>query len=504
VKTGLKKTILLCLAALMLLGVSQVQRSLNVDRDRLGFTRVAPLENAPPVLAFTTVALGGFRGIISNILWMRATELQDDDKFFEMKQLADWITKLEPHFVQVWLMQAWNMAYNISVKFKDWPDRWRWVRGGIELLRDEGLRYNPNEMLIYRELGWIFQHKLGQNLDDASLYYKQQWADEMAAMFDKKTPNLDELANPQTPDQKRRADLLRSKYKMDPNVMKTVDELYGPLEWRLPESSAIYWAYLGLQAAQRNPTKINKEDLITLRRMIYQSMLLSFKRGRLIANPFAKSFDFGPNLEIIPKVSFAYEKAVEDEPGMRDHIQNAHRNFLKDAVYYLYTNNRIKEAGEWYRYLATKYPNKPVLDGKPDSFPSTLTLDQFAIERMKENAKSFLGKDEAQMAIEGLLQHAYLALVTDQDNEYTGYKLLAKKFWDSHMSEVPKERGGAIGLRAFAEIDHEVLNRLLDTKQGLVPEARAVLRSKLGMPAETAPQPAAGTNSAPVKLTSIK
>jgi len=50
---------------------------------------------------------------------MRATDLQDEDKFFEMAQLAEWITKLEPHFVHVWLVQAWNMAYNISVKFKE-------------------------------------------------------------------------------------------------------------------------------------------------------------------------------------------------------------------------------------------------------------------------------------------------------------------------------------------------------------------------------------------------
>src|SRR4051812_23818913 len=210
-----KKILLVALAAVLLVGVSFVQKSLNVDRANLGLTRVAPLENAPPVLAFTTVALGGFRGIISNILWMRATDLQDEDKFFEMAQLADWITKLEPHFVQVWLVQAWNMAYNISVKFKDWPDRWRWVKRGIELLRDDGLNWNPNELLIYRELGWIFQHKLGQNLDDAHMYYKQQWANEMAAVFDKKQPNLDELIHPQTEDQKRRAALLRNKFKMD-------------------------------------------------------------------------------------------------------------------------------------------------------------------------------------------------------------------------------------------------------------------------------------------------
>ena len=184
----LKSILPLSLIGALLAGAGFVQQSLNRDRDRLGLTRVQPLENAPPVLAFTTVALGGFRGLISNALWMRASDLQDEDKFFEMAQLADWITKLEPHFVQVWLVQAWNMAYNISVKFKEsspgqFPDRWRWVKAGIELLRDDGLRYNPNETLIYRELAWFFQHKIGENLDDASMYYKQQWANEMAKVF---------------------------------------------------------------------------------------------------------------------------------------------------------------------------------------------------------------------------------------------------------------------------------------------------------------------------------
>src|SRR5438046_202748 len=227
----LKKILLLVLAALLFAGVSRVQLVLNRDRDRLGLTRVAPLENAPPVLAFTTVALGGFRGLIVNALWIRASEMQDEDKFFEMAQLADWITKLEPHFVQVWLNQAWNMAYNISVKFKDFPDRWRWVQRGIALLRDDGLRFNPNEVLIYRELAWFFQHKMGQNLDDANMYYKQQWANEMARVFGKKKPDLDELIHPQTEDQKERAGLLQQKYKMDPQFMKDVDKRNGQLEW---------------------------------------------------------------------------------------------------------------------------------------------------------------------------------------------------------------------------------------------------------------------------------
>ena len=111
-----KKFLLLLLAAISLFGAGRVQQSLNRDRDALGLTRGAVLENAPPMLAFTTVALGGFRGLISNFLWMRANDLQQDDKFFEAEQLADWITKLEPTFASVWVFQGWNMAYNISVR----------------------------------------------------------------------------------------------------------------------------------------------------------------------------------------------------------------------------------------------------------------------------------------------------------------------------------------------------------------------------------------------------
>src|SRR5260370_41852421 len=98
----------------------------------------------------------------------------------------------------------------------------------------------------------------------------------MATVCGKAKPNLDELIHPTTQDATNRAALLRDKFKMDPRLMKEVDQHYGPLEWRLPEAHAIYWAAKGLEAAKENPAKVNQDDLITLRRVIYQSMQLSF------------------------------------------------------------------------------------------------------------------------------------------------------------------------------------------------------------------------------------
>ena len=488
----LKKIILLLLATALLFGVARMQNSRNRERDRLGLTHAEALENAPPVLAFTTVALGGFRGLISNLLWMRASDLQDEDKFFEMMQLADWITKLEPHFPQVWVFQAWNMAYNISVKFKDFPDRWRWLQGGIELLRDEGLKYNPNDVLIYRELAWFFQHKLGANLDDANVYYKQQWANEMAEVFGKmKEANFDELINPKTDDEKKRAALLRDKFKMDPQFMKEVDGRFGPLEWRLPEAHAIYWAAKGLDEAEKHPGKVNKDDLIQLRRVIYQTMLLAFQRGRLEVNPIDQAFDFGPNLDIIPNVNRSYEEQMEEDPAEKDKMQTGHRNFLRQAIYSLYVYNRMTEAKKWFKYLGEKYPNKTIIDGDNNSYPRNVTLDEYAVSCIQTDI-SETSRDRVKAAIEGLLRNAYVSLALDQDDRYAGFYLLAQKVWATYEEKIPQDRKAAIGLPPMNMIAREVLDKMLNVADGIPPEARAVLRTKLRMKSETAP-----TNAVP-------
>ncbi len=137
--------------------------NINADRREMKLVINEPLENAPPSLAFATVAMGAFRGLVVDILWMRADTLKDKGLYFDAKQLADWITVLQPRFAGVWQFNAWNMAYNISVAIPpERPEeRWRWVRNGYELLRDRGIKVNPKSVELYRELAMIFQHKIG-------------------------------------------------------------------------------------------------------------------------------------------------------------------------------------------------------------------------------------------------------------------------------------------------------------------------------------------------------
>ncbi len=494
-----KKVLLLVLAAVLLAVVVPLQRELNRDRNRLGLTRQEPLENTPPVLAFTTVALGGFRGLIANALWIRMSELQDEDKFFEMQQLADWITKLEPHYTQVWLVQGWNMAYNISVKFKEtapgeFPDRWRWVRGGIRLLRDDGLRFNPHDVLIHRELAWFFQHKMGQNLDDANMYYKHHWAMEMSRVFGGEKPDFDALINPKTEEDRQRTQVLTNDFKMDPAFIKHVNERYGPLEWRLPEAHAIYWAAKGLEMAKQFPDKIKQEDLVQLRRVIFQSMQASFRHGRLVTRSLTNGISFGPNLDIIPTVNRSYEEAIEQTPDMRDNIMSAHRNLLRDAVYFLYSGNRVADAADWFRYLGEKYPNKTLIDGQTNSWPRNTTLQEFALARVIEDVGE-TDKDRVQGHLEGFIGSAYLAAIRGDVGMYEGYRRMARDLRAKYMEKI----GGAgeirVGLPPLEETEKKVLDKMLDPVNGMPPEMRAILRTELRLPAETA-----GTNAPPAAV----
>jgi hypothetical protein len=166
------------LATILLIIAGMRLDYINSQRQQMKLVINEPLKNAPPSLAFATVAMGAFRGLVVDVLWMRADKLKEEGQFFDAKQLAEWITTLQPRFSAVWEFQAWNMAYNISVAMPaTQPDqRWRWVKNGYELLRDEGIPLNPKNVGLYRELARIFQHKMGGVTDDAHKYYKFQLA----------------------------------------------------------------------------------------------------------------------------------------------------------------------------------------------------------------------------------------------------------------------------------------------------------------------------------------
>jgi len=472
-----------------------LQRRLNRDRETMGITRTTVISNAPPVLAFTTVALGAFRGLIANALWIRTTELQEDGKYFEAVQLADWITKLQPHSDAPWIFQAWNMAYNISVKFPDPNDRWLWVQRGIELLRDEGLKYNPNKALMYRELAWFYQHKMGANLDDAHRVYKGQWAALMNTVLPGGHPDYATLLDPKTPEQLAQVKELVDKFKLDPRMMQKVDQTYGPLDWRLPETHAIYWAMVGIENSP-------DQDKMPLRRTIYQPMLASLHHGRVLTNRLTGTYDLRPNLAMIPNASKAYEDALAAEPEQNhDNISRAHRNFLKDAVYFLYANNLEAEAKRWFNYLKQRFGVGPQSGIDPDA-----TMESFALGKIEEDANE-TSRDRVTQALQGLLSRSYFNLASGDDDQGIGLEKIAQRLHSVYTAKTSnpgsKER---VALPPLSEMKREVLLELLRPDPEVNPEFQQQLRTRLNLPSDfgipATNAPAAGAVSpAPVAPT---
>jgi hypothetical protein len=465
--TPLKKIALLLVMALLLAGAGRVQTRLNVDRGQLGLTRTTPLENAPPALAFSTVALGGFRGLIANALWLRMNELQSEERFFEMVQLAEWITTLQPHYAQIWRHQAWNMAYNISVKLKEPSDRWFWVSRGIDLLRNRAIPLNPHDADLYQELAWLIRNKIGYIMDDSHYYYKQKWAEEMVKLFGKGQVNLQDLVNPQTDEARARAQLMREKYHMDPEKVVEIDQRYGPLEWRLPDAHAIYWAELGLKEAKQG-------SRYHLRMAIYQSMQMSVLRGRFVYLPGTKELEVRPNLDLITKANTAYEAMLAESANTEHRIDIGHKNFLKDAVYQLYVYNRLKEAEFWYQHLLKNYP-EPEMLGR--------SYEEFAIGRVQEWAGRY-SLDRINGIIEGLIENSFLQLALGEDDHAAGLQRLAAAIWKRHQEKFADQQE-RMGLKPISAYKQQAAERLLGPESRLMPELQARLRTELNLPAPT-------------------
>ena len=193
-----------------------------------------------PLAVTVAQSVGVLRGIVVNYLWIRTEKLKDQGKFFEAYSVAKWITQLQPRFAKVWQFQAWNMAYNISVATHTKEERWKWVQDGIRLIREHGIVYNPNDMMLYKELSWYFLHKIGGFTDDAHIYYKQQLADRWQGILGK--PPYDEDARKQVireivdapayledivsdhPETKQLIkDLKKANFRLDENLLRTIE-----------------------------------------------------------------------------------------------------------------------------------------------------------------------------------------------------------------------------------------------------------------------------------------
>lgn len=108
---------LICVTLVLLFGVNRMERRLDsaVAEHNLRFT--GQIKNAPPLVTFTTVALGSFRGLVADLLGCGGS-LQEKGSYFEMVQLARWITDLQPTFsgATAYLAGIWPTTFRSPVR----------------------------------------------------------------------------------------------------------------------------------------------------------------------------------------------------------------------------------------------------------------------------------------------------------------------------------------------------------------------------------------------------
>lgn len=197
------------------------------DQAKLRYTDVS-VEGAPPIVA-VGAAIGALRGLVVDYLWIRLQQMRELGLFYDAQRLADLITKLQPRFGEVWAFHGHNLAYNLSVMASTPDERWRLVNAGLDLIRNKGIRYNPNDLILFKELAWYFAHKVDGVSDDAHLHYKREMAREWQLILG--SPPFEQIERAQwmqdIADSPDTYDELVAKY---PEVKALVDKLTAALK----------------------------------------------------------------------------------------------------------------------------------------------------------------------------------------------------------------------------------------------------------------------------------
>jgi len=455
--TQFRRWVLLLLAGLAAVGSGQLLPELNRQRDELGLVGQTDIGDAPPGLVLAGTALGGLRAIIVDALWMRVTNLEREGRFFEIVQLYDWIGKLQPRFTKVWSFAAWNLAYNVSSNFpaEEPQQRWRWVKRGIEVLRDQGIPNNRKAADLYRELAWLYYHKIGDTADAAHRYYKVQLAIEMEDVFGKppyeerlgaiaaaldardelladpaaarllkaftdaglkplenvavlQTPP-DELPGPARaalqeapPELLHRLDLLargllaRAKLKLEPRRMLELMQQYGPIDWRLPDALALYYATRAVELEGDDLRRAAVKNMLVFSALVnlYNRGTLIFDRGGEGRSPI---YFQSPHFGFLQRVLEAHREIAERYANaeQRDPARNAYLDFLRDAIVTLYLRNNGEQAA---RYLH-------ILQG--EGHAKDQALEQFVRRRFRETMRGLTPDDARRLVIGSLVEALY-------------------------------------------------------------------------------------------------
>jgi tetratricopeptide (TPR) repeat protein len=127
----------------------------------------------------TLAALGGFRGIVANFLWLGVNTAWEKKEWVRLRTKADLAVLLQPRVSFFWENAGWHLAYNASVDMEKFSpqgqgrrnvESMRWIKQGIDFY-ERGIRAIPEKSKLYEMLALLYQQRLEEH-EKAAYYFE--------------------------------------------------------------------------------------------------------------------------------------------------------------------------------------------------------------------------------------------------------------------------------------------------------------------------------------------
>jgi hypothetical protein len=167
--------------------------------------------------------------------------------------------------------------------------------------------------------------------------------------------------------------VLEDRYRMDTEKMVRVMERYGPLDWRHPQSHAIYWSERGVEVSRNLERRENVNELMLVRGRLLMLMEL-LRSGRVEFDPMTNRVDLLPD----PRFARVYETAVREafdliasDKGVttdmfgfaeESDLFDAYEKFLNIATMFSYLYGDEAEARRYFTILRDLAARRGVAD----------------------------------------------------------------------------------------------------------------------------------------------
>jgi hypothetical protein len=445
------------LAAAAFLGARWLEEPVRRERPQFTYGVREADRVLPPSFQLLSTLLGSFRSLLVDFLWIRAESLQRGGRYFAAAELARWITALQSRVESGWSFQAWNLGVNVPSVLPE-EDRWPYVRSAIELLWKEGLRANPGSLALHYEIAWLWEYKVGGDLDPAGPRYRAEvrrmvrdtlgpppWDVAAFAQAHELLPLLRTAVEPAAEagdldtdplrvalDRALRAEAWERTFGLEFTVVRDAVGRYGDFDLGSPQSFVVLWAGRGLGMLEPGTVRL---DALSLWRMRFRALRTLFRRGWFhLADRI--DADYRELIDVV-----AVDPAHGGQAALFEEDRVA---FLRAAVPILYVNGWRRTAAVLFRRLR----------GLAPEVTGDLSSEDFSYRALLTDlAPGTAARDEVLIVLRGLLRQSMRAWSRGYEEAGREYFVFARD-----MHHEVRRRFGADEVPAFAKLVARVRN----------------------------------------------